>query len=184
MPIHLPAPGLHNVRNALAAAACAWAAGCSLTQIAAGLANFAGEKSRMQRKRGFNHAQIIDDTYNANPGSVMAAIDFLADCAGTRILVLGDLGELGDIAERVHQDLGHYAAQKRLDAVFTCGKHSPKTQQGAGDIGFAFASKQDLVDALLPKLTGATTVLVKGSRSSRMEEIVNLICPSEAALTC
>lgn len=173
--VELQVPGVHSVGNALAASACALAAGCSFSDIAQGLALFTGEKGRMQRKQGLGGAHLIDDTYNANPGSVRAAVDYLATCAGKRILVLGDLGELGEIAAQVHQDLGAYAQQRQLDAVYACGQFAERTVQGFGEGGVAFEVKQTMVDVLARILDRDTTVLVKGSRSARMEEVVKLL---------
>ncbi|MCR6650618.1 MAG: Mur ligase family protein [Cellvibrionaceae bacterium] len=109
---HLLLPGQHNLANALAAAACAVAAGVRLQDIATGLAKFSGEKGRMQIYPGPNNSTVVDDTYNANPGSVRAAIDYLSDRPGRRLLVLGDLGELGDAGPQEHRNIGEYAAQK------------------------------------------------------------------------
>lgn len=182
--VELQVPGIHSVRNALAASSCAFAAGCSFSEIAQGLALFTGEKGRMQRKHGLHGASVIDDTYNANPGSVRAAVDYLASCTGKRILVLGDLGELGEIAAQVHQDLGAYAQQQQLDAVYACGQFAERTVQGFGEGGVAFEVKQAMVDALAPVLDSDTTVLVKGSRSARMEEVVERLCHSGEDAAC
>jgi UDP-N-acetylmuramoyl-tripeptide--D-alanyl-D-alanine ligase len=181
---HLKVPGLHYVRNALAAAACALAAGCSLTQVAEGLGNFRGEKGRMQICRGRSESWVIDDTYNANPGSVMAAIDYLSERPGKRILVLGDLAELGDLGPQSHRDIGGYAAQKNITALYTTGPLSALSAQAFGVGAMAFDNKNQLVENLLKQLDAQTTVLVKGSRSSRMDEVVQLICDAEEKRPC
>jgi UDP-N-acetylmuramoyl-tripeptide--D-alanyl-D-alanine ligase len=182
--VHLKVPGLHYVRNALAAAACALAAGCSLAQVAEGLGNFHGEKGRMRLCRGRSESWVIDDTYNANPGSVMAAVDYLGQRPGKKILVLGDLAELGDLGPQSHRELGHYAAQKNITALYTVGPLSALSAQAFGTGGTAFDNKNQLVENLLQQLDAQTTVLVKGSRSSRMEDVVQLICDAEEKLPC
>lgn len=170
--VQLQVPGLHSVNNALAAAACSLAAGCTLTQVAEGLAKFLGEKGRMQRKAGLRGACIIDDTYNANPGSVRAAVDYLSTCNGKKILVLGDLAELGEIAEQVHHDLGAYAQQQKIDALYAYGRHAQSATAGFGGGAVACRSKQYLIEQLQKIADSETTVLIKGSRSARMEEVV------------
>lgn len=182
--VQLNVPGMHSVKNALAAAACALAVKCPLDQIAQGLERFHGEAGRMQRKPGLGGARVIDDTYNANPGSVKAAVDYLSACGGKRILVLGDLGELGEIAAQVHHDLGAYARQSKLDAVYAYGQFAERTVQGAGEQGVAFETKQAMIDALTQILDSNTTVLVKGSRSARMEEVVKAICLDGGKASC
>jgi UDP-N-acetylmuramoyl-tripeptide--D-alanyl-D-alanine ligase len=182
--VQLMVPGLHSVKNALASAACTYSAGCTFAEIAEGLASFSGVAGRMQRNLGVNDASVIDDTYNANPGSVRAAVDYLSSCAGQRILVLGDLGELGDSAEQAHYDLGVYARQQHIDAVFACGQFAQNTIDGFGAAGPVFATKQAIAEMLLPLMNKNTTVLVKGSRSSRMEDVVEIICRREAIPSC
>lgn len=182
--VHLKVPGLHYVRNALAAAACALAAGCTLAQVAEGLGNFRGEKSRMQIRRGRAGSWVIDDTYNANPGSVTAAVDYLSARPGKRILVLGDLAELGDLGPKSHRDLGIYAAQNNINALYTSGPLSALSAETFGAGAAAFDNKNELVETLLKQLDEQTTVLVKGSRSARMEDIVQRICDPEEKLPC
>ncbi|MGP1667813.1 MAG: glutamate ligase domain-containing protein, partial [Rhodanobacter sp.] len=176
--------GLHYVRNALAAAACALTAGCSLAHVVEGLGNFRGEKGRMRICRGRSESWVIDDTYNANPGSVMAAVDYLGQRPGKRILVLGDLAELGDLGPQSHRDLGRYAAQQNITALYAVGPLSALSAQTFGTGGAAFDNKNQLVETLLKQLDAQTMVLVKGSRSSRMEEVVQLICDAEDKLPC
>lgn len=183
-PVRLKVPGLHYVRNALAAAACALAAGCSLSHVAQGLGNFHGEKGRMKIYRGRSESWVIDDTYNANPGSVMAAIDYLGERPGQKILVLGDLAELGELGPQSHRDLGHYAAQKNITALYATGPLSTLSAQTFGAGGLVFDNKNQLVETLLKQLDAQTTVLVKGSRSSRMEDVVQLICDVEERHPC
>lgn len=183
-PVHLQVPGLHYVRNALAAAACALAVGCPLARVAEGLGNFRGEKGRMRIRRGRASSRVVDDTYNANPGSVMAAVDYLGSRPGKRILVLGDLAELGDLGPEAHRNLGRYTADKNITALYTVGPLSALSAAEFGAGGLAFDNKNSLVETLLKQLDPQTTVLVKGSRSARMEDVVQLICDTEEKYPC
>ncbi|MDP3704805.1 MAG: UDP-N-acetylmuramoyl-tripeptide--D-alanyl-D-alanine ligase [Legionellaceae bacterium] len=172
-PIQLNVPGRHNVSNALAAAACTYALGISLADIVKGLQHFSGVSGRMTFKAGKNKAVIIDDTYNANLRSVLTALDVLADRQGVRILVLGDMGELGDWAEQHHHDVGLAARQYGIDLVMTCGKQSASTSLAFGPQGKHYDNQTNLTHDLVGYLNAETTVLVKGSRSSAMEKIVH-----------
>ena len=180
----LQLPGLHNLANALAATACALAAGVTLPSIAAGVKNFAGEKGRMQIFSGPRNCTVIDDTYNANPGSVRAAIDYLSERAGTRILVLGDLGELGEAGPQIHRDIGRYGAQKKLSALWSHGPLSAQASAAFGTEGVNFTSKAALVEALLKRLDADCVILVKGSRSARMEEVVQGVLDAKETSAC
>lgn len=182
--VQLAVPGRHNVANALAAGACALAAGLSLAQIAIGLARFTGEKGRMQLFIGPHGSRIVDDTYNANPGSVRAAIDYLSQCPGRRILVLGDLAELGDAGPQAHREIGHYAAQKNISALLSHGPLSRISSEAFGAEGANFMSKAALIDALLTRLDADSTALIKGSRSARMEEIVQRVLEAKETPSC
>lgn len=175
IPVRLHVPGRHNVNNALAAAACALAAGMDLTAIAAGLENVVAVAGRMQYKTGRNGCQVIDDTYNANPGSVKAAIDVLAGLEGRRILVLGDMAELGADARQMHREVGEYARARHIDALLAIGELSAETVTGFGSGGSLFADKAALFDGLMQSLDDGVTVLVKGSRSAGMEDLVKQI---------
>ncbi len=170
--INLPVPGLHNVKNALAAATAALAMGAQLHDVVSGLQSFSNTSGRLQRKTGVQGCSVIDDSYNANPASMRAAIDVLAACPGKRILVLGDMGELGQDAEKMHGEIGRYAQQATLDGLLTLGDMS----QGYG--GQHFESIDTLMATLLPLLDGASTVLVKGSRFMHMERVVNILTVS------
>jgi len=173
--IILNAQGEHSVRNALMAAACAYALGASMEQIQRGLARFAPVAGRMSRQRGIHNALIIDDSYNANPGSVRAAIDVLAQ-AEDSILVLGDLAELGETATEQHAALGDYAKQKHINRLFTLGVLTANTSSHFGEGAQHFTERNQLLAALIPLLTSGTTVLVKGSRSSKMDLVVRELC--------
>ncbi|PUA28953.1 MAG: UDP-N-acetylmuramoylalanyl-D-glutamate--2,6-diaminopimelate ligase [Cellvibrio sp. 79] len=175
--ITLNAQGEHSVRNALMASACAFAAGASLQQIQSGLANFAPVAGRMSTRIGVNNVHIIDDSYNANPGSVRAAIDVLAQkkCG---VLVLGDLAELGPDAVRLHAELGDYARSKQLPYIFTLGNLSQNASQHFGAGAQHFVDRADLVAHLRTIARADMTLLIKGSRSSKMDLVVRALCDS------
>lgn len=169
--VTLSLPGRHMVVNALAAAAAALAAGASLEQIAAGLAQVRPSPGRLSRRQ-MGAIEVIDDSYNANPGSVRAAIDVLGQCRGRRVLVLGGMAELGQEAERGHREVADYAASKGIDALFVCGHWAPMMAQRFGVNGRAFADRAMLAEALVQFLEGGDSVLIKGSRSAGMEQVV------------
>lgn len=171
--IALSAAGLHNVRNALAAAACALAAGVDLAAIARGLAEFAPVKGRMQRHRLEGGALLIDDTYNANPDSVRAAIDVLATLPQPRALVLGDMGEVGGQGPAMHAEVGAYARERGIDALFALGEATHATVQAFG----GGAQHADAVEQVAPAVLALrpASVLVKGSRFMRMERVVQAL---------
>ena len=171
--VHLQVPGLHVVRNALAAAACCYAVGISLPDIVLGLTSFHGVSGRMTFLQGKNHALIIDDTYNANLRSVLAAVDVLSKREGQRILVLGDLGELGDFTQSHHEEIGRVAKEKGIDRLMTCGNQSKFSTNAFGALAKHYVDQQQLTHDLLPYLNEKTTVLVKGSRSAAMEKVVH-----------
>jgi UDP-N-acetylmuramoyl-tripeptide--D-alanyl-D-alanine ligase len=169
--IRLSAAGVHNVRNALAATACALAAGIPVDAIVRGLEAFAPVSGRLQRKQATNGATVIDDTYNANPDSVRAAIDVLAGYPAPRILVLGDMGEVGTQGPEFHQEIGAYAQQKGIDAVLATG---PLARHMAASGAQHHEQFDELLAALDQRLGSKSdaTVLVKGSRFMKMERVV------------
>ncbi|WP_131776452.1 UDP-N-acetylmuramoyl-tripeptide--D-alanyl-D-alanine ligase [Legionella impletisoli] len=171
--IQLQVPGLHNVSNALAAAACAYALGIGLSNIKAGLNQFQGVSGRMTHHNGKQSALIIDDTYNANLQSTLKALDVLSQYEGKRIFVFGDMGELGDWSKKHHQLVGQAAKELKIDALYTFGHHSQHTTKVFGENARHFTSHEELTECLLPTLDSATVILVKGSRSSAMEQVVN-----------
>lgn len=173
-------PGRHNVGNALAAAACAHAAGASFDHIVAGLEAVQPVKGRMQTKRGRGGSRILDDSYNANPGSVKAAIDVLAARPGKRILVLGDMAELGSLTSKSHREVAQYAREKGIDQFYVTGRFADHSARGFGGDTQQFASRETLAAALLPELDANTTVLVKGSRSAAMDLLVAMIIEESA----
>jgi UDP-N-acetylmuramoyl-tripeptide--D-alanyl-D-alanine ligase len=170
--VHLKVPGAHNVQNALAAAACATALQIDLATIAAALSNFGGVAGRMTYRQGKNNALIIDDTYNANLRSTIMAINVLSQRPGKRIFVFGDMGELGEMSLQHHQEVGQVAREKGVDKLMTCGRLSQSTTTAFGVTAQHYSNKDNLVEDLLPLLDENTTVLVKGSRSSAMENVV------------
>ena len=169
-PIRLQLPGLHNVSNALAAIAVGLVCGLSLAEITAGLASVTPAAGRGALVRGRSGATLVDDTYNANPGSVRAAIDLLADCAGRRTLVLGAMLELGDSSEQMHRDIGAYARERGLDRFIGVGTALVGAAEAFG--GEWFADCDTAAAALAETLTAEDTVLIKGSRGSTMERVL------------
>ena len=171
--LQLHVAGWHNVKNALAAATCALAAGCPLEAIARGLEAFEPVKGRSQVKTFTTHGHtvtLIDDSYNANPDSVRAAIDVLATLPGPRWLVLGDMGEVGDKSPEFHREVGAYAKARGIEALWTVGHAS-------ADAALSFAGSRhfDAVASLLAALAQAprcAAVVVKGSRFMKMEQVV------------
>ena len=171
--IELQVAGAHNVSNALAAAACTYALGIGLSDIASGLHQFRGVAGRMTFLHGKNNSLVIDDTYNANLRSSLTALDVLASREGRRIFVFGDMGELGRWSKQHHQEVGMAAFHHGIDMLMTCGTHSEFTAKAFGLSGRHYYRQEDLVYDLLNELDENTTVLVKGSRSSSMEKIVH-----------
>ena len=171
----LPAPGLHNVSNALAAASAALALNVPLEKIATGLSNFAGVKGRLQTKQGFAGAKVIDDTYNANPMSMKAAIDVLKASAGQRIFVMGDMAELGTDAASMHAEIGAYAKTAGIEKFYALGELTKNAVTAFGANAMHFETVEALAESLKGMMNAETTVLVKGSRSMRMERVVDAI---------
>lgn len=168
----LQVPGEHNARNALAAAAVAVALGVSGAAIATGLSRFAGVSGRLQKKECLNDAILIDDTYNANPASMRAALAVLAGMPGKRILVLGDMGELGAGAADLHAHIGKEARLAGIDSLFAMGQLSVHAVQGFGAGARHFEEIGPLLNALREVLAADVTLLVKGSRFMQMERVV------------
>jgi len=177
--VRLNVLGRHNVCNALAAAAASLSAGLSLSQIASGLAKFSAVKGRMFSTQGVNGALVIDDSYNANPGSVCAAISMLSELKGERALVLGDMGELGADEVSLHQEVGQFAAQMGIEKLFAVGRLSQFTveayKQAGGICAEHLGDKSELVSRLQHEAHSAMVILVKGSRSAAMDQVVNCL---------
>lgn len=172
--IQLNLLGEHNVANALAAAAAAHALGVSLVGIKAGLESLQPVKGRAAAQLASNGARVIDDTYNANPISMCAAVDILAGFSGRTVLVLGDMGELGEWAEQGHRDVGAYAADK-IDALYAVGPLMAHAVAAFGPQGQHFADQASLIAAVLHEPAGCS-ILIKGSRSAAMENVVVALC--------
>jgi len=171
--IALQVPGEHNVMNALAAATTACALDISYRSIVAGLSGFAGVKGRLQRKPALHGSTFIDDTYNANPDSVKAALAVLAQQPGKKLLVLGDMGELGEDAAAMHAQIGLAARAAGIDRLLALGDLTKETVGAFGSGAMHFERIQELLAELENALTPDTTVLVKGSRFMQMERVVN-----------
>ena len=170
--VRLNVPGRHNQANAVAAAAAAMALGVPAEAVRLGLESFQGVAGRLQSRFSALGALVIDDTYNANPDSVAAAIAVLAARPGRRILVLGDLGELGDEAPQLHAEVGEVARAAGINDCFTLGELTRETCRTFGAQARHFESVAALVGALQPQLNADATVLVKGSRFMQMERVV------------
>lgn len=167
--------GRHNQMNALAAAAAAAALGVGLDAIRCGLETLQPVKGRLNPKQGKHGGMVIDDTYNANPTSTAAAVEVLAGMSGDRILVLGDMGELGENGVQLHADIGRQAAKAGIGAVYTLGGLSANASAAFGRPELAFHALEPLLAALENGLQPGSNVLVKGSRSARMERVVDAL---------
>ncbi len=180
--VELHVDGRHNVLNALAAAACALAAGASLEAVARGLAAFRPVGGRMQRRTASSGTKLIDDSYNANPDSVRAAIDVLAAEGGAKVLLLGDMGEVGERGVQFHLEIGHYARERGIDRLLAVGELSSACVAAFGEGARHFATVEALISAARAELRPSTTMLVKGSRFMRMERVVQALAgePSSA----
>jgi UDP-N-acetylmuramoyl-tripeptide--D-alanyl-D-alanine ligase len=170
--VRLSAAGVHNVRNALAACAAAIAVGVDAASIARGLESFSPVAGRLQRKTAANGALVIDDTYNANPDSVRAAIDVLAAAPAPRTLVLGDMGEVGSEGVAFHEEIGAYAHAHHIDRLFTLGTLARHATQAFGQ-GAVHFDDMDKLTAVITGVPAGASILVKGSRFMQMERVVN-----------
>ncbi|MGB7184347.1 MAG: UDP-N-acetylmuramoyl-tripeptide--D-alanyl-D-alanine ligase [Burkholderiaceae bacterium] len=173
--VKLQIDGGHNVRNALAATAACIAADIDLQTIAAGLAKFQPANGRMQRVASAVGADLINDTYNANPDSVLAAIDVLASKPVPRILVLGDMAEVGDKGPLFHREVGEYARARGLQAIFATGPLSRETVKAFGKGAVHFKEIDALSSAIRRFARPGASILVKGSRSMRMERVIDAL---------
>jgi UDP-N-acetylmuramoyl-tripeptide--D-alanyl-D-alanine ligase len=192
-PVHLPGgefrvqlalAGLHNRRNALAAITAAQALGIDMEAMVAGLAEIQPVPGRLCPVAARNEVRLIDDSYNANPESVIAAMSVLSDAPGRRFLVLGDLAELGADGTGMTGELGVRAREFGLDGLYTLGGLSRHASAAFGDGGGHFDELPDLLAALTGLLRPGDTVLVKGSRSARMERVVAALAADEEKLAC
>jgi UDP-N-acetylmuramoyl-tripeptide--D-alanyl-D-alanine ligase len=179
--VSLPLSGAHNVLNACAAAAAATALGINPQQILAGLEQVRPVSGRLQAIDGFAGANLFDDSYNANPASVIAAAEFLAAQEGESCLVLGDMAELGTDAGALHESVGMAIRSAGVTHLFATGQHSKRAISAFGEHGEWFATVDLLIAALKGSLlqSGKINVLVKGSRSMRMERVIEALVPAE-----
>jgi len=176
----LQVPGEHNARNALAASAAACALNIPLEKIAAGLERFGGVPGRLQHKIALHGALLIDDTYNANPASMRAAISVLAQAGGKRVLVIGDMGELGGDAAGFHAEIGREARRAGIEKLYALGALSSNAVREFGSGAQHFERIEDLLAMLEKESDEDTTVLVKGSRFMKMERVVAGIVESDS----
>lgn len=174
--IQLPLIGLHNVSNAIAASALAISVGASLDRIQQGLSTLKPVKGRLFPIKLNQNQLILDDTYNANVGSMSAAINVLANQSGYKVLVVGDMAELGQDAQKYHQQIGELAKQQKLDCVVSVGQLSQFVSQSS-EVGHHFNDKQEATNYIITLLRQYPnlTMLVKGSRSAKMEDVIEQI---------
>ncbi len=169
--------GRHNVKNALAAAACALAAGVPLASISEGLSAFVPVKGRSRAipvTLSGRLLTLVDDSYNANPDSMHAALEVLAELPGPRLMVMGDMGEVGDQGPQFHDEAGRHARALGIEKLFTLGEQSKQAAAGFGGAQI-FGGIDELIAAVLAELPGTGSVLVKGSRFMKMERVVQAV---------
>jgi UDP-N-acetylmuramoyl-tripeptide--D-alanyl-D-alanine ligase len=171
--------GEHNVLNALAAISCCHALDIPLTQCIAGLANIKATSGRLAPMTGINNCQILDDTYNANPAAMIAGANVLSTYPGKHIMVVGDMAELGEEATDIHHRVGQELAEFAIDQLLSVGQLSAHLSRGFGARARHFESKDDLIQCLKPILSADCVVLVKGSRSAGMEDIVKQLMSTD-----
>ncbi len=170
--MRLPLLGKHNVMNAVTAATASLAGGTDLGDIRKGLEKLTAIAGRLEIKTGINGARILDDTYNANPDSVSAGLEVLREANGEKILVLGDMAELGEASEDIHRRVGELARRVGVHRLFAVGPLSRHAAAAFGKGGRHVEGHEEAIDALLDVLHSDMTVLVKGSRSMHMEKVV------------
>ena len=176
-PVRLHIAGRHNVKNALAAAACALSAGVGLAAVVQGLQAFEPVKGRSRAlmiQQGNRVLSLVDDTYNANPDSVRAAIDVLAELPAPRLMVFGDMGEVGDQGPQFHAEVGAYAAERGIEALYTLGALCVDAAKAYGQARH-FESMSALREAVLSDAQNFQSIVVKGSRFMKMEQVVDAL---------
>ncbi|EGG93737.1 UDP-N-acetylmuramoylalanyl-D-glutamyl-2,6-diaminopimelate-D-alanyl-D- alanyl ligase [gamma proteobacterium IMCC1989] len=173
--INLSVLGMHNVANALAASTCAYALNISIEDIAQGLSEFTGVAGRLHCLEGVNDSTVIDDSYNANPNSFCAAIDVLSDMSAKTVLVMGDMAELGDDSDSEHEKIGRYANEKNIDLLLTLGRQSEEASKVFSGDKQHFDSVEQLITVAVQQANKSTVLLIKGSRSSRMDRVVQAL---------
>ena len=166
--------GMHNVLNILASFAAIHAAQLNIEEFVDGLRGLVNPPQRLELKTWAKQSQVIDDTYNANPDSMRAALDVLCQFKGRKVAILGDMAELGRYRKKLHIGLGDYAKIHGVDILLGYGDLIRHTAFAFGDNGFFFNDKIELIDFLKKNLVGKENILLKGSRSMRMEEILDL----------
>jgi len=174
-PVELPVLGKHNFINACTVFAMARELGLSEPEIISGLQQFIPEKGRLNRFKLTEKLTVIDDSYNANPASLKAAIDVLSAQKGPTTLVVGDMAELGESAGEWHRQVGLYAGQQCISQVLAVGQYAPQVCQGYGQLCHPFNAVSDLLEHLSTKHLAEGTVLVKGSRSMHLEQVVEYL---------
>lgn len=170
--VNLPLPGRHNVMNALAAAAAASALGVRHAQIIRGLESVRPVPGRLCWGRGAAGVRVLDDTYNANPGSLRVALQVLTGTAGPHWVVLGDMGELGEASATLHREAGETIRRAGVERLFALGPSAAAAAAGFGAGARHFDDQPQLIEALGSAVTGREAILVKGSRSMAMERVV------------
>lgn len=185
--IEMPLAGQHNVANAMAAAAVAVAVGLDVDTIATGLTGMAAVGGRLMISAACHNARLVDDSYNANPGSLAAALAWLAQQSGRRWAALGDMGELGEFTESAHLEAGRAAREAGIERLFVTGQHSRLSAEAFGDGATWFADHDSLNKALLQALAvvdaADVIILVKGSRSARMDRVADALKTSKRGLS-
>lgn len=179
----LPLPGAHNISNAVAAAALAMESGATLQDVSAALAGVKAVPGRLRPLPGIAGCRVLDDSYNASPSSFRAAIDVLSQIAGAQqmksALIVGDMAELGEITAEAHRELGEYARSRNIDQLWSVGRFSAESARAFGEAGRHFSSKDELAAYASSVLSPESVVLVKGSRSAGMEDVVAKIKSGE-----
>jgi UDP-N-acetylmuramoyl-tripeptide--D-alanyl-D-alanine ligase len=173
--VALQVRGEHNVRNALAACAAAHALGIPPQAMQEGLAGFGGVAGRQQRRKAVSGGIVIDDSYNANPESMHAAARVLAEEPGRKVLVMGDMGELGEAAAEMHAEVGRFAKEAGIDCLMALGEASRHAVQAFGKGAMHFADVDALTRAARREADGGAAILVKGSRFMRMERVADAL---------
>jgi UDP-N-acetylmuramoyl-tripeptide--D-alanyl-D-alanine ligase len=179
--VTLQVPGEHNARNAIAACAAAFALDVPPRAIQAGLAAYAGTPGRLERRLAPGGALVIDDTYNANPDSMKAAVRVLAAMPGRRVFVMGDMGELGEAAAPMHAEVGAFAKGAGIDALIATGALSRHAAEAFGEGARHVESIEAVIDAARAESEAGAMVLVKGSRAMRMERVADALAPGGSA---
>jgi UDP-N-acetylmuramoyl-tripeptide--D-alanyl-D-alanine ligase len=178
--VSLQLAGIHNLRNALGAAAAAHAAGATLKQIQTGLDAMRPVGGRLQPRPAINGACLIDDSYNANPNSVRAGIDALRSCGGRSWLIFGDMLELGPDAPQLHAEMGSYARIAGVERLLAVGTHAQHAVEAFGQGAQWFAALNDLIAEVQHGIGPGVTVLVKGSRGNRLERAAAALSDANA----